>query len=152
MHNSFEELCIAHKSECESNDCGVRSKVAVEKGKRFEIVSNEDFIKLRIDDCLVKSQQVKKCDFGFVRNSNKEFYFVELKGSDIDTAYEQIINTIDIFQRELIQIPKPQRYGFIVSSKVPKSGTDVNNLKQDFAKNRGNKLEIKNRDLRHSPK
>jgi hypothetical protein len=78
MHNNFNELIVAY------SDCCTKSKVAAENGKRFEIVSNEDFTRIRIDDCLIPSQQVEKCDFGFVRHSNDEFYFVELKGKDVN--------------------------------------------------------------------
>ena len=53
------------------------------------------------------------------------------------------------FEHNLIKIPKDKRFGFIISSKVPLSGTEIKNLKQDFLKNHGQKLEIKNKVLRH---
>ncbi|RZJ52236.1 MAG: hypothetical protein EOO44_12475, partial [Flavobacterium sp.] len=87
MHSNFDELIEAHQN------CCTKSKVASENGKRFEIVSNEDFTKIRIDNCLISSQQVQKCDFGFVRHSKDDFYFVELKGKDVKIALSQIINT-----------------------------------------------------------
>ena len=78
MHESFNELITAC-AKCCSN-----SKVASEKGKKFEIVSNESFSKIKIDDCLIASNENKKCDFGFLRHLNEDFYFVELKGKDIE--------------------------------------------------------------------
>ncbi|MBL0737353.1 hypothetical protein JI750_10675 [Flavobacterium sp. GN10] len=146
MHNNFDELIKANQG------CCTKSKVASENGKRFEIVSNEDFTRIRIDDCLITSQQVQKCDFGFVRHSNNDFYFVELKGKDVKIALDQIINTISIFESTIIRIPKDKRFGFIVSSRNPLSSTETNNLKQAFAKRYGRLLEIKSVQCKYIPK
>ncbi|OOV13309.1 hypothetical protein [Flavobacterium sp. LM4] len=146
MHNNFNEL-IASNQNCCSN-----SKVASENGKRFEIVSNEDFKRIRIDDCLITSMQIQKCDFGFVRHSNDDFYFVELKGKDVKIALNQIISTINIFESNFIKTPKDKRYGFIISSRNPLSSTETNNLKQAFAKKYGRLLEIKSREHKYIPK
>ncbi|MNL39755.1 hypothetical protein D3C87_1620510 [compost metagenome] len=146
MHNSFDELIKANQGCCS------KSNVASENGKRFEIVSNEDFTKIRIDNCLIASQQVQKCDFGFVRHSNNDFYFVELKGKDVKIALDQIISTISIFDSTLIRIPKDRRFGFIISSRNPLSSTETNNLKQAFAKRYGRLLEIKSVQCKYIPK
>lgn len=146
MHTDFDELIEAHQN------CCIKSKVASENGKRFEIVKNEDFTRIRIDNCLITSQQVQKCDFGFVRHSNNDFYFVELKGKDVNTAFDQIVSTINIFETTIVKIPKEKRFGFIVSSKNPLSGQQTNNLKQAFAKKYGKILEIKNIHCKYSPK
>ena len=146
MHTNFDDLITAHQNCCS------KSKAASENGKRFEIDSNEDFTKIRIDDCLIDSQEVEKCDFGFIRHSNNEFYFVELKGKDINKAFDQIVNTITIFETQFVKIPQGKRFGFIVSSKNPLSGAQNNNLKQAFAKKYGKILEIKNIHCKHVPK
>ncbi|WP_202702989.1 hypothetical protein [Flavobacterium sp. UGB4466] len=146
MHNSFDELIIANQGCCS------KSKVASENGKRFEIDSKEDFTKIRIDNCLITSQQVQKCDFGFVRHFNNDFYFVELKGKDVKIALDQIISTINIFEDSVIRIPKEKRFGFIVSSRNPLSGAETNNLKQAFAKKHGRLLEIKSVQCKYVPK
>lgn len=151
MHNNYDALLESHKETCNNNDCCVYSKVANEKGKRFEVDSNENFTKIRIDNCLIVSNEEKKCDFGFIRHFNNEFFFVELKGSDVHQAKKQIINTICYFEENLIKIPKDKRFGFVVSSKFPKSGNDVNNLIQDFKKKFGKDLKFKNRQLIHKP-
>lgn len=146
MHNNFDKLIEANQ------DCCSKSKVASENGKRFEVVSKEDFTKIRIDDCLITSKQVQKCDFGFVRHLNNDFYFVELKGKDVKIALDQIISTINIFESNFIKIPQGKRYGFIISSKNPLSSTETNNLKQAFAKKYGRLLEIKSREYKYIPK
>jgi hypothetical protein len=146
MHNNFDELIEAHQ------DCCSKSKVASENGKKFEIDSKEDFTRIQIDNCLIDSQQVEKCDFGFVRHSNDEFYFVELKGKEVKKALSQIINTISNFEFTLIKIPKEKRFGFIVSSRNPLSSVETNNLKQAFAKKYGRLLEIKSAYCKYKPK
>ena len=146
MHSNIQELVDANPNCCDNN------KIAVENHMRFEIKSQENFIRLKIDSCLITSTQVEKCDFGFSRTVNSDFYFVELKGSEIEKAYNQIVSTVQYFDRNLLRIPKHHRFGFIVSSKVPKAGININNLKQDFAKKYGKVLEVKNKVLLHTPK
>ena len=145
MHIDLDDLILAN------NACCSKSKVASENGKRFEFNSHEDFIKITIDGCLIASQSIEKCDFGFVRHLNQQFYFVEFKGKDIQNAYNQIIGTINYFNAHLIKIPQNMKFGFIISSYVPKAGISVNVLKQDFAKKFGKKLEIKNSEFRFIP-
>jgi hypothetical protein len=146
MHNNFKEL-INENQVC----CSI-GKVVSENGKRFEVLANENFTKLRIDNCLIKSNLIEKCDFGIIRHSNGEFYFIELKGGNVQKAFNQIVSTINFFQENLKHIPKENRFGFIISSKVPKAGVSANTLKQEFAKKYGRILEIKNKDFRYIPK
>lgn len=146
MHTNFDEFIAAHQN------CCTKSNVASENGKRFEIDSLESFTRIRIDDCLIPSKEFQKCDFGFVRHSINEFYFVELKGKDVKTAFHQIISAITILETDIIRIPKGKRFGFIVSSRNPLSGTETNNLKQAFAKKYGKILEIKNKNCKYKPR
>ncbi|WP_294822384.1 hypothetical protein, partial [uncultured Flavobacterium sp.] len=141
----ISEFTAAYSNCCESN------RVVKENGKRFEVLSDEVFTKIKIDDCVIISHLIEKCDYGLHRISNDDFYYIELKGKGIKKGYDQIITTINYFQQNLVNIPKDKRIGIIVSSKVP-GGTDVNNLKQDFAKKHGKLLEIKNKDLKYRPK
>lgn len=134
------------------------SKVAKEKGKRFEInCKNNDYLKIRIDDCIVKSKVDRKCDYLFIRDyeyekEETEFYFVEFKGGDIQRAFSQIVNAINYIKRNHIKVlSKENTLGFIVSSKVIGGGTDVGKLKQVFRKKYGRNLEVKNRNLVYAP-
>lgn len=147
MHENFNELIVAFPHCCQKN------KVVSEKGKRMEVASNEDFTKIRIDGCLIASEEIQKCDYGFARHDAEEFYFVELKGKDIETAFNQITSAIVFFQENLIQIPKVKRFGFIISSSgVPNARQRIYNLKQRFARDYGNHLEIKGIKYLHTPK
>lgn len=137
----------------EFSGCISNSKVASENGKRFEINSNEDYKKLSIDGCIIPDSDIEKCDFGFVRVSNNDFYFVELKGKNIEKAYDQLISTINHFEANIINIPVQNRYCFIVSSSgIPKCQLRIKNLKQKFLRDkRGIHFEITNNQILYKP-
>ncbi|RIY36894.1 hypothetical protein CKY20_05035 [Capnocytophaga canis] len=144
--------------------CDAKSnKVAKENGKRFEIQCAKNYyLKIRVDGCLIPNTDRTKCDYLFIRNypskTNKmeteketEFYFVELKGKNIDEAFEQIENTIKHIKTQIPFLTKEKILGFIVSSKVPKGGTDTTKLRQKFAKKYGRNLHIQNKEFKYMP-
>ncbi len=45
----------------------------------------------------------------FLLLSNNEFYFVELKGKDVNTAFDQIVSTITLFENGIIKIPQVKK-------------------------------------------
>ncbi len=59
--------------------------------------------KIRIDGGVIKSHEVKKCDFmiSVAYLESKFVYLVELKGSDIPRAIEQLESTIHLLSSEL---------------------------------------------------
>ena len=128
------------KLQDDFSTCCDFNKIAKENGKKFEIDCSEVYLRVRVDNCVFSSNSIEKCDFLFIRNfkcvpaEKTEFYFVELKGSDIDKALNQIIETISHIKKISIPIKKEIIFGFIISSKVPSSGTDITKIKQEFAK------------------
>jgi hypothetical protein len=136
----IEATCISKNTACEEN----KRKFRIDT----EGVKDETFLRITIDDCFIDDDQVEKCDFAFHRCDTEDFYFVELKGSDIAKAYRQIVTTIS---QHLKTNEKIKRWGFIVSSRVPKRGVDVNKFKNEFAKKHGKLLFIKNDELVFDP-
>jgi hypothetical protein len=68
---------------------------------------------LRVDDCLITDGQ--KCDYLLININDKTIYFIELKGSDLIKAIDQIDRTLDIL------LPKFEHqavHGRVVLSKV----------------------------------
>lgn len=131
-----------------SANCYDNRTAATENGRTFSIDfknEREPICRIKVDACLVASEEVKKCDYVFVRCSNNDHYYVELKGKNINRAYEQITTTITTH----LQSHKDKNYGFIICSKVPKAGTDVAKLKEDFIKKHGRKLEVKQNKYTH---
>jgi hypothetical protein len=68
---------------------------------------------LRVDDCLIKEGQ--KCDYLLINVNNKTLYFIELKGSDLIKAVDQIDRTLDIL---LPKIEHQKVNGRVVLSRV----------------------------------
>ncbi|MEE0133380.1 MAG: hypothetical protein U0I22_06225 [Treponema sp.] len=83
----------------ESCDC--RSKIICEENKIKYIAHNPNekcVYKIKVDEGLIKEQV--RCDWAVAVVSNEDFleeiFLVELKGSDIDHAFEQITGTMSI--------------------------------------------------------
>jgi hypothetical protein len=77
--------------------------VCKDKGKSEYIYENrrKDFLsKYRVDGGLIVDD-IAKCDFLLLNCSQKQAYFVELKGSDIIRAIDQIDSSIDFLKPQL---------------------------------------------------
>ena len=103
-------------------DCYSSSSIAFENGKKFVINnrSKKTICKIHIDNCLIKDNNVRKCDFFFAIRENQKFYLVELKGQSLDDAVEQIKSTFNILNSKIKQSAQ-DFVGVIVSSAVPKA-------------------------------
>ena len=62
----------------------------------------------------------KKCDYLVLNDDKRTAYFIELKGSDITGAIEQIEQTVEKLKRDLLDYDKRLR---IVYSRQVGSGT-----------------------------
>jgi hypothetical protein len=127
-------------------DCSVQSTnkiIPAEEHRRKLTINNpsEKVIrKIKVDGCLpIKSG--KRCDYMFeidtpISKDNpipkiERAIYLELKGCDIEKAYEQLISTIEIFKSKHQQTKKECH---IVASRVPKAGTKVQQLKVQMKK------------------
>ena len=65
-----------------------------EKGKKYEYKNNggRTLIKCKVDECMNINNG--KCDYLLIDDTCKIAYFIELKGSDLNRAIDQIENTI----------------------------------------------------------
>ena len=113
----------------------------VENGKKFSIIPKERkevFLRIKIDKGLLLEidNDTKKCDYGFIRNVNSDFYFVELKGIDIDSAVKQLVSTILIFRRKY-GISAEKTFAYIVSSGLPRAANQkFQKLQENFIKSK----------------
>lgn len=83
-----------------------RSIVSVkdERAKSEYIIDNTKrnlIVKLRVDNCLIKGSDKRKCDFLILDCSDKIAYFIELKGGDLGGATDQIISTVHMLAPRL---------------------------------------------------
>ncbi|MEY3302501.1 MAG: hypothetical protein ACK5RE_09175 [Pseudanabaena sp.] len=113
-------------------NCSEGKLVVAEENKRKYILQNpskKKVCKVRIDGCLVHSQNQRKCDYLMIVCESKlanyqesDIYFIELKGRDLISAVEQITQTINYFQTQKYKI-MGKVFARVVLSKVvnPKS-------------------------------
>jgi hypothetical protein len=87
---------------------------------RYINQSNNHLAKYRVDGGLISDNDAK-CDFLLLNCERKQAYFIELKGSDIIHAIEQIDRSIDML--------KPSLPEFAVFARVVISRVNTINLK-----------------------
>ncbi|NEO65551.1 MAG: hypothetical protein F6J98_36230 [Moorea sp. SIO4G2] len=103
-----------------------KSKITFENSKRDKILV------IKVDGCAIADNETKRCDYALVC-SNVEIY-VELKGSKILHAVEQIESTIRLLSDNPQKIDKRC---FVVFTRfgLPKLRTNIQNIKSKFNKN-----------------
>lgn len=124
-------------------ECISIGTVAEEKCKKFRIESfdkNEVFCKVKVDNCCIISETTKKADFAFKRCKTGEFYIVELKGTDLDTAFKQVCVVAKFLNER--KVDKRNIWGFIVATRVPKNDTRIGKFKEQFKKDVGRELKF----------
>ncbi|NEP62960.1 MAG: hypothetical protein F6K31_39625 [Symploca sp. SIO2G7] len=114
-----------------------RSKFRLQNPKRASIRL------VQIDDCVIK--EGIRCDYLLILPDEQELY-IELKGSDVKHAVEQISRTIDLLACHSQPFVK---LCFIVSTRCPINSTEIQNLKKKFRQKYNAKLFIKNGEINH---
>jgi hypothetical protein len=113
---------------------------AKENSMRFNInnPSGKLVTKIKVDGCVITDDS-KRCDYMFeitdiARSKNIcRVIYLELKGRHIQEAYVQLVTTIDRF---IIEHRSCKKECHIVSSKVPMTAADVQQLKIKMLKNK----------------
>jgi hypothetical protein len=122
--------------------------VASENNKAYRLMNNSMYLieKWKIDKCVLKDETA--CDFLFLVNSNekiKDAFWIELKGSNVEQAAFQILQTISKVETENELI----HHARIVPSKNPNPrlrGTDYRKL-ETFVRNQGGTIKNQNKLL-----
>jgi hypothetical protein len=149
-----EEFKQAHPDK---KDCLCYAlQTPVEKNKQFSIIlpkgNTERFLRIKIDKGLLLEidNETKKCDYGFIRCLNSDYYFVELKGEDIEKAVAQITTTIKHFQQKY-GVNQNNTYAYIASSGVPKQNLKFQKLQENFLKQKlGKELKKQTNHYQHT--
>lgn len=119
-----------------------RSKFRLENPQKLRIKV------IQVDDCVIKHGV--RCDYLVIapsndKSSNEQEIYIELKGSDVKHAVEQLATTI---QKLTDNIPT-SRLCFIASTRCPINSTEIQNIKKKFKKRYKAKLTIKNGEIIH---
>lgn len=115
-----------------------RSKFRLHNPKRASIKI------VQVDDCVVK--EGIRCDYLIILPSGQEVY-IELKGSDVKHAVEQIARSIDLLACNCHSVVK---LCFIASTRCPINSTEIQNLKKKFRQKYNAQITIKNGEITHS--
>jgi hypothetical protein len=99
---------------------------------------------VQVDDCVIK--EGIRCDYLLVLPNGQELY-VELKGSDVKHAVEQITRSIDLLACNCHPVDK---LCFIASTRCPINSTEIQNLKKKFRQKYNAHLTIKNGEIIYS--
>ncbi|MBE9249453.1 MULTISPECIES: hypothetical protein [Aphanizomenonaceae] len=116
--------------------------ILIEEKKSSKIVFiNENSIeltKVQVDGCL--DIQGVKCDWLLIINEPYIEIYIELKGSDVEHAFDQIENTIKIVSKNYKTVLK---YCYIITTRCPITSTQIQVKAKLFKKNYNAVLKIK---------
>jgi hypothetical protein len=132
------EIDDKYKKQCGS------IAVCFENGKKFTLNNATTFLKVQIDgDVLPLNDKATRCDFLLFKEENSKRLieiFVELKGTDVPKALEQLEGSIQMFGKSSNQ------YAMAVVTKMI-STTAIQRKIKDLTKKKKVKLHIKVKSL-----
>ena len=104
------------------------------------------FHKIKIDGGVAKNSPNLKCDYLVIKDGIEDIeIFIELKGSDIKKAMEQLINSYDEYATHMLNV---KHYPVIVSSKYPQEDSSIQKAKEKLIQKFNQPLLKKNERLR----
>ncbi|MEG5136815.1 MULTISPECIES: hypothetical protein [unclassified Microcoleus] len=126
--------------ECEEHRSDTKIVLQENKSKITFLNPNKDEILIiKVDGCVIDNETLR-CDYALIPSDAVEIY-VELKGSDIAHAVKQIESTINLLSENPQKIKK---LCFVVSTRVPKQTTSIQQLQSQFKKKFNASFRIKN--------
>ncbi|MEB3293714.1 MAG: hypothetical protein VKJ24_11195 [Synechococcales bacterium] len=114
-----------------------KSKIIFENPQSLEICC------LQVDNCAIK--EGPRCDYAMTVEHIVDEFYIELKGQDIRHAFQQLEATIKQISSDVKKCPK---ICFIISTRVPLTGPEIQVASKQFKSKFNAKLEIKN--LKHT--
>ena len=120
--------------EGKQSECALHEKVIVssEAGKTHRAINADGRFKVRQFKIDKMVQNQKCCDYLVLNDSSRVAYFIELKGTDISGAIDQLENGFRIFKEELKGFTSLFR---IVAKRIKTQELDtpeVRKLKKDY--------------------
>ena len=131
------------KSIPESEKHRSDTKIVLQENKSkitFLNPNQDEILIIKVDGCVISGNETLRCDYALIPSDAVEIY-VELKGSDIAQAVKQIESTIKLLSENPQKIKK---LCFVVSTRVPKQATSIQQLQSQFKKKFNASFRIKN--------
>ena len=133
---------ISHTKTKSGNISVTENKVTCIFENKLKIDINE----IHVDNGLISSQTVEKCDYIVYWESDNSFvYYIELKGSDVSKAYSQILSTIKLTENKFEDFN--DKNCVIVCSSYPQENSTIQRYKL-LLKKKGFKLQSHTREAR----
>lgn len=139
-----------------SNCCTLSKKKVIsfqDKGSHRKMIfrnpSELEILEVHIDNCIIKGERIR-CDFMlYIEEKNDKFRenYIEIKGSDIEHAVNQITSTIDYLIENHKTRKNTSRAGYIICSKYPSADTSSQSHKIKMRKKYNLDLTIKTNKL-----
>jgi len=127
--------------ECEEHRSDTKIVLQENKSKITFLNPNKDEILIiKVDGCVISDNETLRCDYALIPSDAVEIY-VELKGSDIEQAVKQIESTINLLSENPQKIKK---LCFVVSTRVPKQTTSIQQRQSHFKKKFNASFRIQN--------
>ncbi len=127
--------------ECEEHRSDTKIVLQENKSKITFLNPNQDKILIiKVDGCVISDNETLRCDYALSPSDAVEIY-VELKGSDIAQAVKQIESTIKLLSENPQKIKK---LCFVVSTRVPKQATNIQQIQSQFKNKFNASFRIKN--------
>ncbi|MBD2277742.1 MAG: hypothetical protein HEQ13_18430 [Dolichospermum sp. DEX189] len=116
--------------------------ILIEEKKSSKIIfANENLIevtKVQVDDCL--DIQGVKCDWVLIINEPYIEIYIELKGSEVEHAFDQIKNTIKIVSKNYKTVLK---YCYIITTRCPINSAQIQVKAKSFKSKYNAVLKVK---------
>jgi hypothetical protein len=127
--------------QCEERRSDTKIVLKENKSKITFLNPNQDEILIiKVDGCVISDNETLRCDYALIPSDAVEIY-VELKGSDIAQAVKQIESTIKLLSENPQKIKK---LCFVVSTRVPKQATNIQQIQSQFNNKFNASFRIKN--------
>lgn len=104
----------------------------------FENANRHDVDQIEVDDCVIVDGL--RCDWLINVDTTQQSIFVELKGSNVPHAVEQLTHAHD----QLREIRKPNVTWIVSSQRCPLTSTEVQSLTIKLRKHKGVHLILRN--------
>jgi hypothetical protein len=119
-----------------------------EKKSKFILVNNsETEIAITKLDCSQLNLDGLKCDYFFYKVLSPEFSFLELKGSKVEHALNQVENSLKILG---LNNKTKRKNAFIVSTRCPLTATELQRKQLKFRRSYNTKLIVNKTPLTYS--
>lgn len=110
----------------------------------FKNPNQREVCRLRVDGCGI--QEGLRCDYALTAEENIEEFYIELKGCDVSDAFFQLEASIQKLSDDAYKHPKSC---FIISTRCPLDGPQIQIMRKRMQNKYQAKLIIKNREYTH---